>query len=96
MQNPFGGAPLNFYISFVQTARNEINIPKAISDGYEIEKYIKFVRGEDEFKVTAQFNGQFLVIFAVFTDDIPVEDREYKLGDKFILCEGLPILQWFA
>ena len=96
MQDPFGGAPLKFYISFIQTARNEINIPKDISNIYKIEDYIKFVRGEDEFAVEAVFNGQFLVLNAVFTDAVEEVDRVYKLGDKFVLSHGLPILQWMG
>lgn len=96
MQDPFGGAPLKFYISFVQTAKNEINIPKAISDAYGIEDYVKFVRGDDEYAIEAVFNGQFLVINALFTNDVAEADRVYKIGDKFIISAGFPVLQWMG
>lgn len=96
MEDAFGGSPLTFYISFAQTANNEVNIPVEISDAYEIASYVKLVRDGAEYPMNAQFNGQFLVLTAVFPESVAEADRVYKQGDKIILSKGLPVLQWMG
>lgn len=93
MQEPFDQDYAVLYLDFSNTFEGKVNVPEEIVAQYELSSYVRFVRGEKEYPATVKINGEFLVLSPVF-DTETGEDARFRLGDRFILSEGMPIIQW--
>ena len=89
----FSAKVTQLYIGFSQSITNEVNIPTAIT-GDKIASYIKFIRGENEYEVSAWLNGTYLVVEPIFPSDMADADKVFKAGDKIVLGEGMPLYRW--